>query len=673
MFKATDLFVEKNPEENPDWGHARTTRIILRRPECELVQSTHSVHLGNFMAPNRDYPHEGLSAVIEGTNWKFLDSIAFSLEAGGAVELKPLKVTVHPHKTVYRYATPLGKELLVEYYLFRKTKNPLLCVSFLFPGEGIVRARPFADVREINSPAKGVVHVFEKENSLTVQSGEKEMRIYSPNALNTTVLQFSQHWRYKLGSGERREEDGMVVFNSEERMVECVGEIVLELRKGLAELFVACGPAGADLVDHGLKKHDEQLELARTNRLLAARERELGAAEEKWGRERAGALAARLVCLVEKSWLREGIGAGSLWFRENWLRDAFEGILANFPIYYASRKRDLKRIILAAHSLQRNGLVPTRAAPEPAHDSIDATLLCMLCSLEYLKREGDKAIASAAEKTFHALEASALRGGDFYLSAGLLASRANWSWTDSVKTIDGIRVPLRLPNEWISEAMKRNNARKLLEGPNYFLAEINALWIKLLKTVPQNWFPSTSGDEAGKEFKKKFWDGKALAHVWCGEFGAALEPSSHAVQAASLLPELFDKQELSLVKKFVEPLIVRRGEKIFGILTRSAGRHFFLGDDEYHQRVLWPRETVYLIKLLDLLGDKKGVEELLLSNLDHQEEEGAVHYCHELFSLPEGGNPSPAETSSLPVPVKNPAQYWSQWVQPYFDFLAGGT
>jgi hypothetical protein len=54
--------------------------------------------------------------------------------------------------------------------------------------------------------------------------------------------------------------------------------------------------------------------------------------------------------------------------------------------------------------------------------------------------------------------------------------------------------------------------------------------------------------------------------------------------------------------------------------------------------------------------------------LDHQQNESAVMYNSELFSLAIGKNPAGIESEN-PLPVKNPIQLWSQWVQPYIDYL----
>jgi glycogen debranching enzyme len=94
----------------------------------------------------------------------------------------------------------------------------------------------------------------------------------------------------------------------------------------------------------------------------------------------------------------------------------------------------------------------------------------------------------------------------------------------------------------------------------------------------------------------------------------------------------------------------------FGIIVKESGRDVYLGDAEYHEAVVWPRDTPYLIRLLSLVGDGATIDGLLASNLRHQMEEGFVFYNQELFS----GDDDRA-------PVKDPVQWWSQWVDPYLD------
>jgi hypothetical protein len=114
------------------------------------------------------------------------------------------------------------------------------------------------------------------------------------------------------------------------------------------------------------------------------------------------------------------------------------------------------------------------------------------------------------------------------------------------------------------------------------------------------------------------------------------------------------------------PVTLGDGPMAFGMLVR-AGDQPYLGDEQYHGSVVWPRDTPYLIRLAEACG--RGVAGMLLSNLDHMVCEGAVGYCHELFSLPAGGGENGSESHRNPVPVKNPAQYWSHWCDPYINHL----
>jgi glycogen debranching enzyme len=130
--------------------------------------------------------------------------------------------------------------------------------------------------------------------------------------------------------------------------------------------------------------------------------------------------------------------------------------------------------------------------------------------------------------------------------------------------------------------------------------------------------------------------------------------------------DVFSRDELARVWDATrDKLLVERGGKAFGILAKDSAERVYYGDEQYHEAVVWPRDTPYLIRLLELLGEEGTVRDILDSNLGHMVEEQAVFYGSELFSLPEGRNPHPTGDSQDPVPVKDPVQFWSQWVDPY--------
>ena len=145
---------------------------------------------------------------------------------------------------------------------------------------------------------------------------------------------------------------------------------------------------------------------------------------------------------------------------------------------------------------------------------------------------------------------------------------------------------------------------------------------------------------------------------------------SPAIVAAAMLgSSVFSDAELKKIAKTVkDKLLVRRGNNAFGVIVKDASERIYYGDSQYHEAVIWPRDTPYVARLFEITGDRDTVRELLISNLEHQMNEGAIYYNNELFSLPEGKNPEPHyPTSNYPVPVKNQIQYWSQWCDIYIE------
>ena len=213
-----------------------------------------------------------------------------------------------------------------------------------------------------------------------------------------------------------------------------------------------------------------------------------------------------------------------------------------------------------------------------------------------------------------------------------------------------------------------------LNKPKYFLPEINAEWIKMLRHCVR----MSSENENKKEnfssllenaiinVKKVFWDAEEniLYNIVTMEGEKDKTQGSPAVVAFSLLLDenIFSQSEIKeFVKGVKENLLVERHGLPFGILVKMSPKSTYYGDEEYHEAVVWPRDTPYLIRILRAVGEveKETVEGIQRSNLEHQMNEGFVFYNSELFS-PDNGEM---------VPVKNPVQFWSQWVDAYIFYL----
>ena len=269
-----------------------------------------------------------------------------------------------------------------------------------------------------------------------------------------------------------------------------------------------------------------------------------------------------------------------------------------------------------------------------------------------------------------------------------------------------------LPNR-VSESFSRNLYRYIgpdvslgifLSSPNFFLPEINAQWITLLKgassvlTLTKKTLSNNNGlsnlgkvisillEKATAHFKAFFYNPENqflynIVYYPRGQVDPIVDPleCEAAVTAAAMLGDMvFKTNELEAIWKHAKQtlLVYRSLTELgkdrwpFGLLTRNVNFGPYYGDGQYHADVCWPRSTPYLIHLLRILGRDQVIRQILLNNLDHQSTEAAIFYNQELFSRPLGNNPNPQEiTQDNPVPVKNPIQFWSQWCDPFLDYM----
>lgn len=282
------------------------------------------------------------------------------------------------------------------------------------------------------------------------------------------------------------------------------------------------------------------------------------------------------------------------------------------------------------------------------------------------------------------LAAETLLGGGTFsgcvVSDSVLCCPANSSWVDAVVMLAGRRWPMRLPLGWMDRGIDPFE-------PAFGLVEVNALYLESIKrmrdmcahrgiSLPTEIEELFSTLAAGfdETFRR---NGMMPFDTVCPCQGLKdPTPSSPALVALSALEGLvFHRDEVERIWQDAsqELLVYRRLQVLgsetfpFGVVVRAGAHRPYLGDEDYHGPTLWPRDVPYLVSLMQTLGiDVRG---LLVNHLDHMLSEGVFGYCAELFSLPLGRSFTGIGTDN-PVPVKNPAQYWSHWCDPYLDHLS---
>jgi glycogen debranching enzyme len=359
--------------------------------------------------------------------------------------------------------------------------------------------------------------------------------------------------------------------------------------------------------------------------------------------------------------------AGDFWFRTIWFRDSFEGILQNmntlFKLGMENRIRDT--LVYAFDHRDVHGRVPNFG---DNYNSIDATLLALIVGAEYLRRKRDndleRMVVGCADDLLTALESgdpSVPDGPPVLHPNGLISSAPHHSWTDGMRSITagGLSptLPIRVPEDWEYEMVERfgEGAVSELVKPKYFLPEVNAQWIMAIKLVSE-----LSGEKrysdlldlASSGFRSMFVNEHFLNNLVTTDGRVDRTIGSPAMVAISIADFLFTDEEVRVFMNTIkEHLLVRRAELAFGVAVRESEKKIYYGDSEYHECVVWPRDTPYLIRLLRRNREERLVREIIRSNLNHQMKEGFLFYNSELFSQDDGI-----------VPVKNPVQFWSQWV-----------
>ncbi|MFA5246301.1 MAG: amylo-alpha-1,6-glucosidase [Candidatus Micrarchaeia archaeon] len=669
----------------------RTCRALVRSPTSEACWSVFSANLGDFACPNRDYASEGFNAIVGNKQYKILDAYCFAVESSeGTHKLSASDVKITPWDAKYSYSfeSEQGRGMLEVAYSTPAQPSAMLVASISISledaakdaGKFHVLCKPLMALCALgNSNAAEISTVVKNTSALVCRSPQVAACIHSPQSQSAVVLGTTQPWTCKLGFGERVQINGRIVPRQIESESAIAGQ--LDILPDAGKAVVYCNAFAADCEPELASHYDFEKNSSSSYYIIRSKfSKYIKLASLRWGSHNAALLSKRLYGLSKNFAFEaanlQGYDAGSMWFRQLWLRDCFEALYCSFDFFLMSDPSYVRRLILSSLSMQNDaGLIPTQIGLDGSHNysGIDSTLLCMLCACKYAEHSSDpevcKALSAGLSKF---LSSASSHKQQTRLVFGLLSCPANYSWTDSqVPLVFGnetVIVPTRIPKEWIgSDAATARQAAL----SRYFLVEVNAQWVELLRHASILGLPRKHGlDWLHKLALRNFFEvfGRQpgfLPHIAIEEepFAKACQDfSSMAIVACAFLGKAMPKGKMHKALSHALPYFVYRDSQLFGIPVRAtAGSNApFLGDEQYHGFACWSRDNPYLFKFLVLAGREDLAEQLLLSSLSHQFEESAVGYCSELFAIDSFNNP---------VPVKNPAQLWSQFAGPYIDFF----
>lgn len=759
------IFFEYEAKEALDWGYARNRRIVLMTPSAEWVQSVYSCPLDvrgkKLIVPNRDYPYEGLMVHQDGENWKFIDCVAVGLrrDDGSYVPLHvdpKSPVRVDPWQVTYSYIGFFKQyqvSFSVSYRLNSKTTPELATgyveVSFTksFPkecGHLDVVIQPFLDIRHMyensniddyrieHEPDSGRVHISAYNRMMTFYVPEGRLAMFAdPDMYN---------WWYKMGTGYRTEyhyeEKNFTRFTGEGKEIAAYFNITSPLNhnSNSLKLYFGCGLGDASrrYSTQEIQQISAESTVADSNQLQEIER--LVPSNTPYH----DAIVGRIVGLtkfkiyIKAPGLNEHVKipfAGAWWFKTPWFRDVFEGMLNSFETLMSLpvEANSIKDVVLVALRFQdkETGLIPNRVREykqlETQYNASDATLLCFMAANAYLARNPDLGLASevvrCAERTIRFFQERVQHvrvDGPPRVDeeTGLLLSVPHHSWLDTrMRTVDYAGWKMTgLPNRASAYFVKdlydlmgdQMQVTRSLSSPVFFLPEINAQWITMLKGFLNTIdivlaAPSLA---AWPELLRLRDDTQVLFYRATNHFKEIFrnpdtgflynivhesksvrdefECEAAVVAAGMLGLDIFTREELASIFECTKKtlMVYRRPVEYgkdwipFGLAATNEDSRIYYGDNEYHSDVVWLRSTPYLLKLLDLLNESETAKQILINTLDHQMTEGAIFYNQELFSKPCGNNPHPEKTSRNPVPVKNPIQFWSQWCDPMITFFS---
>ncbi|MBN1953761.1 MAG: hypothetical protein JW900_01815 [Anaerolineae bacterium] len=438
-------FISLTPLENPDWGFARNRRCALMAPSAEWVQSIYSsiieIDDKRLIAPNRDYPYEGLLVYQGGENWKFIDCVALGLQdpAGKylpfVTDRTRLAVRLNPWRVTYEYkiaAAALGGRegaeipFYVSYYLHSRNQPLCItgCVELYFP-HGLVHhgtaitpvLQPFLDIRHMYDPSRFDYEIQVNDSAsyrnIQFRHGQRSITFRLPPVeLDRFAKPQQLEWHYKLGTGEREESpDGKTVFEEEHHDIAAFFQVRIppSFASRWARLFFCCNlheeekkaafPSFPVLEEQLQQSRGEDWRLYQRLQQLFPLRPGIPFQDAILGRI-AGLTKFKLyIHLAQPPIFYVQVPyAGAWWFKNPWYRDVFEGILNSMDtlMRIPEERENIKNIILLALCMQDeasgrilNRLPQFNKEDNEDYNTSDATLLCFIAANAYVQRTGD--------------------------------------------------------------------------------------------------------------------------------------------------------------------------------------------------------------------------------------------------------------------------------------------
>lgn len=697
-------------EETPDWFYPRTKRFLLRVPTAEFGLSCASVKtiINNieYITPNRDYSYEGFTTLLDLENWKISDGFAFSIfdeDKNKFIAPEPLDLTIKPNNVVYSYLLN-GNKIFVTYQLIDLEKAARLKVHLNLPKKMRIRIAPLIDIRHVYDNSAPNEHSIDEiaGNNLNIHRQNYGVQISIQNASfnkESTILQ----WVYKLGDGEREEINKRIIFKPHIKTLYIPGFFETENDNIIINMT-------AYTLNNPITNKNEHLITDTELESILNKFSDIALGIEYFDNALFGLISTLYMLGIRIKPFKQILPeAGAWWFRTIWIRDLMEIISNNFITLTRLRGKtwitDTLRILSSL--LDKNlGLLPTNIIHKSEHPcsyTVDGTLKWIINYITLLSEYWDPKTGRVLLDIINDIITSWNNKRNTLIeideTTGLLKVVPCQSWIDTIVTTtldnSSIRVPNRLSIDTLKELKQKGvDIEKYLFKPTTLLPEINAMWLKMLDQtlwlikklqsndydIPENILDKTTNllKLGNKNYIKLLWNNEKdrLNNAVILEYNIKdPTPTSTIVVAISTVPWIFDNNMLEKTWTTIEKelLIYRRtsltGEKKpFGIITRATESKVFKDDHEYHGYVIWPRDIPYLIELAYQLNKKDFIVDLLLNYLDASISESTIFHARELYALPEGINPYPTNTSDNPIPVKNPSQSWSIFIDPYIRF-----